>query len=161
MKATKLAAIGVIFGVLCSLCGQPTAKPQQAKDIQVMNVSDLDQTWTMEGRLKRTLGTVVTVEGTVIDGGTLRVKRLNGKALLRIEKLEGKSLAEPVVFEFRYLEEPSKVPKMGSKFQFVGFETGEFAGLPSEAFKHIPVLATQGYHFRTLFEVLTEKNVSQ
>ncbi|MBA4149747.1 MAG: hypothetical protein H0X66_16665 [Verrucomicrobia bacterium] len=159
-SAPRLTATAIILAALCTLSGQPTATPHKEPNRIVMKVSDLDRTWTMEGRLKLALGTVVTVDGTIIDGDTLRVKAFQGKTLLSVEKVQGKRLLEPIVFRFRYVQEPSEMPKFGSKIQFVGFESGEFAGVPNEGNEYL-MIATQGFHFRPVFEVLKQKMLSR
>lgn len=141
--------------VLCGVCAQSTTHNTR-KEPQRISVSELNEGLVLEGRLKLPLGTIVTVEGTVTDGASLKIKGLGNKTLLRMEKLDGKQISESSIFHFDYFQKEGKPLKAGSKFQFIGYETGRFVGVPHGAFDHIEPVAAEGYSFQTSFVVLKD-----
>lgn len=99
------------------------------------------------------LGHVIEVEGEIVDGSTLRKKEWEGVSLLRVEQVDGKPLGKPVVMRFAWHALASD-SSLSGKVRLIGYETGEFTGIPEEAFKHIPRAATSGFHFQRSFMVL-------
>jgi hypothetical protein len=103
------------------------------------------------------LGEVVTVEGTAVDDTYTRRKEDAGKILLRIQSVNGKRLKSEAVLHFvAYDGEESKKPSVGTKFKYIGFETGGFSGMPESAFVYIPRVPTSGYYFTTSFVILRD-----
>ena len=48
-------------------------------------------------------------------------------------------------------------PVLGRSFKYVGYETGGFTGVPQEAFKFVPAVATTSHRFNHSFQVLQEE----
>ena len=109
------------------------------------------------GSIGRPLGEVVTVEGTAVDDSYTRRKEDAGEILLRIQSVNGKRLKSEAVLHFvAYNGEESKKPSVGTKFKYIGFETGGFSGMPESAFVYIPRVPTSGYYFTTSFVILRD-----
>jgi hypothetical protein len=132
---------------LRGICAWADEKPIRAGELNTRGVL---------GDLGHPLGTVVTVEGVVADENYRMRKEDGGETLLRIQKVNGKALKNEVVFRFRCFRFVEvKKPAAGSKFRYVGYETGEYTGIPPEALKAARVVVqTKGYAFETSFLVL-------
>ena len=106
------------------------------------------------GRLGHPLGEIISVEGVILDEDARQMKEDLGKTLLKIEKVNEQKLAQSVVLSLEYfaLSKPPEA-KPGDKVKYAGYESGRFDGIPSEAFKYIPMVATQSYHFSVYFQV--------
>jgi hypothetical protein len=124
--------------------------PEPAKPIPA---SDLHNRPVI-GRLDRPLGTIVVVEGVVADGSYTKAKGDEGQTLLRVRAVNGKRLAEEQVFYFGALLERPEKPRVGTTFNYSGYETGGFVGLPTKAFDYVGLIAIPGYAFMTNFVVL-------
>lgn len=118
---------------------------------KTVHVSDLNH---VIGLLGHELGVIVTVEGVAEDGSATGRKEDDGVLLLRVERVNGKPLANPVYFPFQ--SHTLKKPAVGSKFQYVCYETGSFAGVPADAFQYIEAVATTEFHFRSELVLLKE-----
>jgi hypothetical protein len=132
--------------------GEP-AQPAQPP----IKVNDLNER-PVVGSLGQPLGKMVTVEGVVAEGDFTRKKSDVGATLLRIQKVDGRPLKHEVIFHFS----PSSMvtiekPAVGSRFKYVGYETGAFTGTPPGEFKYTGPFATTTYHFATSFEVLKDE----
>jgi hypothetical protein len=152
--AMIFAAPVVLGGILLIAHASADDRPRR---IEPIPVSELARRPVL-GRLGHSLGGIVTIEGTVADGSFTRAKADEGETLLRVRIVNGKRLKDEQVFPFR----PSpwaKVsrPKVGSKFKYIGYETGGYTGIPADAFKYIPKVATTGYGFTTSFVVLRDE----
>ena len=109
------------------------------------------------GSIGRTLGEVVTVVGTAVDDSYTRRKEDAGERLLRIQSVNGTTLKSEAVLHFiAYNSEELRKPSVGTKFKYVGFETGGFSGMPEAAFAYIPRVPTSGYYFTTSFVILRD-----
>ncbi len=141
-----VAAISTIFPFAGNSIGEP-AKP--LKSITVQELASIE----VIGWLGRPLGTIVTVEGIVADGSYTMTKADDGCTLLRIETVDGKQLPKEKVFQYSGNDKP----KVGSKFKYIGYETGGFTGAPAKLFDYMPAFATTGYRFSTEFHVLRDE----
>src|SRR5262245_55771463 len=66
-----------------------------------LRVQEMDGRLTLVGRLGRELGTILTVEGDIIDGSVLMSKDLDGVKLLKVTSLGSTTiLREPVYMRF-------------------------------------------------------------
>ncbi|NUN66118.1 hypothetical protein HCU40_15480 [Pseudanabaena biceps] len=131
------------------------AAPQIHQKNDVITVNDLEQK-PLIGHLGKPLGKIITISGTVRQQG------LGAKArpseVLNVEAVDDQTLAQPVTIEFNlFVTAQVAKPVLGQRFKYVGYETGGFTGIPSEAFKFVPVVATTSHQFYTLFQVLQEK----
>lgn len=109
------------------------------------------------GSLGKPLGTIVTIEGTVVGDDYTQLKEDSGETLLKIEKVDGKKLNKAVVLHVQIIPIVSvKIPQKGTKFKLAGYETGGFIGIPEGAFKYIPQATTCGFQFEVYFEVIKD-----
>jgi hypothetical protein len=108
------------------------------------------------GYLDQPLGKITTISGVV------RQERLGAKAskldlVLSVETVNDRSLPKPITMPFLIFETAKVVkPYLGQTFRYVGYETGGFTGVPAEAFKWVPAVATTGHHFETVYQILHE-----
>ncbi len=118
-------------------------------------VTDLERK-PLLGQLGQPLGKIITISGVV------RQRALGAKAspsdVLSVEAVNDRPLAQPVTIEFNlFMTAQVAKPVLGRSFKYVGYETGGFTGIPQEAFKFVPAVATTGHRFNTSFQVLQEE----
>ena len=97
---------------------------------------------------------IIEIEGQVLDGNDTGKKADSGQTMISINTVEGRKLVAPIdmplsVFSFSSFE----LPKSGAKVRLRGYETGGYTGIPQEAFKDIPRVATTSHHFKHYFQV--------
>jgi hypothetical protein len=126
--------------------------PEQAKSV---NVAELNQMQVI-GWLGQPLGKTVTVEGVVADETFVRWKAQAGRTLLLIQAADGNVLPERVVFCFDRAVREIEEPKAGSRFKYVGYETGGFTGAPPGLFDYTGPYCTTSYGFTTEFVILRD-----
>lgn len=146
MKICLAALITAIFFVSFHSTGNAGEK--------MITLSELNKSRII-GCLGRPLGSVVTIEGIVVDDYYRKMKSDEGETLLKVQKVDGKALSGEIIIPLR--QEPSesvKKPLPGYHFRFLGYETGSFTGMPEEVFRYIPQAATEGFQFRTYFLVV-------
>jgi hypothetical protein len=120
-----------------------------------LTVTDLEKK-PLLGQLGQPLGKIITIAG-VIRQGELGAKA-SSRDVLSIEAVNDRPLAQPVTIEFNlFMTAQVAKPVLGRSFKYVGYETGGFTGIPQEAFKFVPAVATTGYRFNTSFQVLQEE----
>jgi hypothetical protein len=159
-----LLATGLVTGIVSSF-GFPQAKDneafrqerqadKQAKSISVSELADQQ----VVGWLGHSLGKIVTIEGIVADQNYRRMKIDSGSLPLRVQRVNGKQLDKEQVFHFQSFQGAEvEKPRVGAKFKYTGYETGAFTGIPHEAFKYVPPMATTGYGFTTSFVILRDE----
>ena len=111
-----------------------------------------DDPITVKGRIAP-LGKVVEIEGEIVDGSSTRLREHEGLWLLRIDKVGGKKLPAPQQLRYHWQTAAPQVDLKG-RVRVIGYESGEFRGIPEKAFEHIPRVATGGFRFETHFVVL-------
>jgi hypothetical protein len=131
--------------------------PEQAKSVSVAELNQLQ----VIGWLGQPLGKVVTVEGVVADATFERSKAQVGQTLLLIQAVDGKQLPERVVYCFDGAVRDIEEPKAGSRFKYIGYETGGFTGKPARAYDYLPshniTSCSAGFYFRTEFVILRDE----
>ncbi len=126
-------------------------------EVQRISYTRLNDSVKIVGSLGRFLGEIITVEGIIIDGSRRRIKSETGKTLLKVITVNGKKLGEPVIIPFSiFTWTDVKMPKVNDPFKFIGYESGEMAGIPQKAFQYMPQVATTDYHFFVYFQVCGE-----
>jgi hypothetical protein len=120
-----------------------------------LTVNDLEKK-PLLGQLGQPLGKIITISGVVRQGALWSKASLSD--VLSVEAVNDRPLAQPVTIEFSlFMTAQVAKPVLGRSFKYVGYETGGFTGIPQEAFKFVPAIATTGYRFNTSFEVLQEE----
>ena len=71
------------------------------------------------------------------------VSKVNG------QQIDRKLIIPLVTFAFTDI----KLPSRGTHVQLRGYEEGGYHGIPDEAFKDIPEVATDGFYFESYFRV--------
>jgi hypothetical protein len=102
---------------------QPAAIPVPLGDVRDKGVM---------GELGVPLGTMVTVSGKAVPNNS-RSKANEGEPLfLQITSVDGKALSKPVEYPFRKARDfiDAASPKIGDSFEFRGYETGGYSGVP-------------------------------
>lgn len=108
------------------------------------------------GTLGLPLGKIMTISG-VVRQAVLGTKGSENDLVLSIEAVNNRSLSKPITMPFQIFT-TAKVtqPILGQIFRYVGYETGGFVGVPAEAFKWVPAVATTDHHFETFYQILHE-----
>ncbi|HEV2948042.1 MAG TPA: hypothetical protein VGX70_11745, partial [Gemmataceae bacterium] len=142
--------------------GRAEDKPQNAPDAK--------SAWEyrLTPKLREPLGSVVTVQGVVVegpskgfeDGPNVRVQRINGRA--RQDDIQIRITPYFADFGAQGTGGGHLLPRLasGKTFEFEGYETGGFVGVPPEAFKRAGVpLQTSGFHFSHVYKVYKAKKI--
>ncbi|MEE3718915.1 hypothetical protein V2H45_19405 [Tumidithrix elongata RA019] len=120
------------------------------------SVDALNQTPPI-GALGVPLGTIVTISGSVsqnLQGS--KSDRLD--LALTVEQVNDRPLPKPIIIPFQvFMTAQISQPVLARKFRYVGYETGGFTGIPSEAFQFVPAVTSTGHVFRTNFQILQEE----
>ena len=150
--AAPIMAVAITFLVPggMSIADKP---PEKKKSITVAELQEMQ----VLGSLDHPLGEIVTIEGVVAGEDYRRDKGDLGHTLLRIQSVNGKKLTEEWVFHFNPFSDDVKKPKVGSRFKYVGYESGGFGGLPTKAFEIIGLIALPSYSFGTHFVILRDE----
>lgn len=114
------------------------------------------------GKLGVPFGEVVKVQGVVVEGP---FKGYEGGSNLRVQRVNGKATQEDVQIKLTGdFEKKGKskleLPKAesGKTYEFEGYETGQFVGIPWEAYKRQElILQTTGHYFHHELIVYTGK----
>ncbi len=135
----------IIISIIILNCGNGNVKQ--------IPYNEINRNIQITGALGFPLGTILTIEGTaIIDESS---KENVGKVLLKIDLVNGNKLEKPVIMSW---SNPAFVnvnkPVTGKKFKFIGYETGKMAGIPSQAFKYIPVASSKDLHFEVVFIII-------
>jgi hypothetical protein len=108
------------------------------------------------GELGQPLGKITTISG-VVRQAALRAKASEKDLVLSIETVNNRPLPKPITIPFQIFT-TAKVaqPFLGQTFRYVGYETGGFTGVPAEAFKWVPAVATTNHRFEAFYQILHE-----
>ncbi|PZO40599.1 MAG: hypothetical protein DCF19_11965 [Pseudanabaena frigida] len=140
------------------LDGQTTsaiAAPKSSKESDIVTITDIEQKHLI-GHLGQPLGKIIVISGVV------RQEQSGAKSsprdVLSVESVNDRPLAQPVTIEFNlFMTAQVAKPILGQSFKYIGYETGGFTGIPQDAFKFVPAVATTGHRFNTFFQVLQEE----
>ncbi|MFH2044875.1 MAG: hypothetical protein ABIK92_06995 [Pseudomonadota bacterium] len=109
---------------------------------------------SIKPRLGLVFGKLIEIEGRIVDDTDKHLRVHLGKKLISIHSIGDRDLASPVIMELRIFTFTSvTIPKRGVWVRFRGYETGGFSGIPYDAFKDVPVVATDDHHFESFFQV--------
>ena len=158
----------VIFQTLAIILSSQTLMAQMpdnsleadSPDTTSISVSEFGR-GNVIGLLGHSLGKVVRVTGTAIDGDSTRMKRDAGKTLLSIETVNDKKLPNPVVFTFLRAKKGIEKPEPGAKFDYYVHEFGYFDGVvepPKELNIETPSVANDGFYYRP--QIIIHKSMS-
>jgi len=154
MRGFLLVSVVALTPFAARAADKPHVKPQdKPQDVPLANLGDK---FRLIGKLGEPLGTVVTVQGVVVEGP---FKGFEGGPNLRIQRIDGRATQEDIQICIRpyfgkYGEQRAskeEVPKLdfGKTYEFEGYETGQFVGVPGEAYKRAGLaIATTGFYFR-------------
>jgi hypothetical protein len=146
---------GFAFGALLVWVGTTNAG-RQLKPEKSIPLADLHDR-PVVGSLGHPLGTIVTIEGEVADGSYTNLRKDEGLTLLRVHAVNGEKLAGERIFQFDSLLDRVRTPEVGTRFNFTGYETGGFTGIPTKAFDYVGLVQSTGYGFTTDFIVLRDE----
>jgi len=125
---------------------------------EAISISKLNSS-NVIGFLGYPLGEILTIEGIAAGGDYTRRKADAGKTLLRVQAVNGEGLKSEVIFQFASAHAGITTPAPGTRFKYVGYETGGFSGLPEKAFDYIPRVPDSGYSFTTSFVILRQEKL--
>jgi hypothetical protein len=149
--------------LLLALAMGASAAEEEEKEERVegqlttIRVDEMDGRLALVGRLRHELGTILTLEGDVVDGSMFNTKELDGVRLLKVTSLGSRViLRDPIYMRFAWYD-GRDVSTLTGHVTVVGYETGAFVGFPAEAFAHVPRVASTDFHFETSFMLLETK----
>src|SRR5258708_5073756 len=142
---TRALLITVTFSMAAADGNTSAQNKQVKKTADTIHVSTLSRAKVI-GELGRPLGEIVTIEGIASDAADTRKKSDMGAVLLRIRTVNGKPLKSEIVLHFLpFQDAPINAPSAGAEFKYIGYETGEYDGVPEKAFNYVPRAATTNY----------------
>ena len=153
MKKIFVLCFIILSSILFLQC--QSEKKMVKSNINSVNAGDLVYKVKILGFLGYPLGKVIQIEGEILDDSK-KSKADEGKTLFKVSSVEGKDLKEPFTISLTLFSfvSPQTPLNPGKKLKIIGYEDGSLTGIPSDAFKHIPRVATTDYHFETFFRVL-------
>jgi hypothetical protein len=154
---------------------------------QWVPVSELGKTHVLVGKTHQPLGEVTTLKGLVFDGASkgyddgsnVRVQFINGEATQEIIELKlvpclgsfiVQNLGDPAPlrsWELDHLDlnELNDRPigsselKFGHTYEFKGYESGEYVGIPWEAMSEVGLVQTSGFGLHLHYVVASAKEI--
>ena len=153
MKNARSIAIIAALAIVALVGRSIAASEKNPVEPNAVKVEDLNAPGRVVGKLTVPLGKVVSIEGEIIDGTQPRAKSLDGVLLLQVRSVNGQKLMEPCVLVARWFPTADSRKLIG-RVKLVGYESGEFTGVPVDAFSHILPVASEDFHFESFFVVL-------
>ncbi|MFA6431340.1 MAG: hypothetical protein WCV91_03020 [Candidatus Margulisiibacteriota bacterium] len=124
---------------------------------QKINSTEIGNKIQVIGELGFPLGEIIRIQGEVPAKLPKQSMAGEGKVFLNVTAVNDIQLKSPKLIRIDPLGIASiKKPEMNKTMKYIGYETGEFVGIPSQAFKYIPQATTSGYHFEIFFQILKE-----
>lgn len=174
MNANHLGRVLVACATVCAcvvaspgLDGEPLAAGDPVVEPIRVSLPRPGPHVELVGLLDTPIGEVVTIRGIVVDGPTkgdeggpnIIVQSVNGVVTQRFVRLPVK----PYFGNWgEDLNSPKGPPKLevGATFEYYGFETGRFVGLPPEAYRRTGVLLQSTTHgFTSCFDVIAGSKI--
>lgn len=156
MKSPRLL-VGLLVALIVTACLHLVGAAEgKGTNISAVKIEDLSVSGGVIGKLAIPLGKVVVVEGEIVDGTKLRAKSLEGVSLLQVSTVNGQKLPEPCLLRFAWFA-TTETKKLKGRVNLIGYESGQFVGLPADAFAHIDPVASEGFHFESSFVVLKSR----
>lgn len=147
-------ALGVAITVLALIVPWDSimaeAQPNQSINLRIQN---LNSPKGIIGQLAVPLGTVVEIEAEIADNKQPRLKSLEDALLLKVKTVQGKKLSEECMIEARWFPVVTS-SKLAGKVRLIGYETGEFTGVPGEAFSYMLPVSSESFHFANYFLII-------
>jgi hypothetical protein len=120
-----------------------------------IDVSDPKFHEQIKGNLGVALGTIVTIEGEVVQK-TGRFGPEPGQ-LVKVERLNRQALVPPVILEYEPAIRNAEINmRLGSKVELVCFESGGFVGLPKGMFDVVPAVSSVSFVWRSKLMVVKQ-----
>ncbi len=109
--------------------------------------------YRLVGKLHEPLGTVVTIQGLIVDGPG---KGYEEGPIIRVHRVNGRATQEQIRMKARvgWTEFGASLPKLeaGLTLELKGYETGEFVGIPNAALRGLQnIPQTSDYYFSHTF----------
>lgn len=114
------------------------------------------------GQLGKSLGTTLTVQGIIVD---ISSKGYKDGLNLTVQSINDSSIQELITIPLspyfgEFGDKPLPKLEKGSTYQLRVYETGEFVGIPGEAYKEANiVLQTAGFYFQNRLIVLSGEKI--
>ncbi|GAB2843214.1 hypothetical protein [Ferruginibacter profundus] len=128
--------------------------------VHIVNLKEQEK---LIGELGKPLGTTLTVQGIIVSN---RFKRsYNDGPILKVQAIHDSSIQELIKIPLSpYFGEfgDKRLPKLenGSTYRLRVYETGEFDGIPSDAYEEAGILLqTKGFHFQNRLVVLSGEKI--
>jgi hypothetical protein len=158
-----------------------TAARTAGQDVISIPAASIGSTCRVLGQTGEPMGTMVTVDGVVVEGG--RCKGDSSEPVLQVRKINGRASQECIEIHIRpyatdfgepyFVTRPDaskprkpdperSLPELefGKTYEFRGYETGRFEGDPDEAaFDGGIVKQRGGFYFRSVLVVVKGKKV--
>lgn len=126
-----------------------------------VSISDPDSQYVLTGELGEKLGSVVTVCGVIVEGPG---KGYEGGPNLLVQMINGRyyqrKIQVPVSSVFGDIEDFTPELKNGYTYRLKVYETGEFVGIPPEAYKQLKrLIQTTNFYFRNRLVIISAERI--
>ncbi len=122
-------------------------------NVKQINYYELTNGIKIKGSLGYNLGEIITIHGVCIKDETAKANL--ERILLKVEKINNKTLLKPIIISYKipaFIK--TKKPCSKKHFNYTGYESGAFSGIPQRAFNYIPFVTTTDFQFNTFFVIL-------
>jgi hypothetical protein len=163
--STKDSEMRTAIAIAAVLVYLATYSPVRADEAVIgVPVTDLGKGHKLIGNLHEPLGTVVKVQGIVVDGP---FKGFEGGPNIRVQRINGKATQEDIQLPLKNEtfavkpDELSKIePRIGKTYELQGYESGGFVGHPSAIWKDKRGwIQTTNHHFSLRFYYVRGKMI--
>ena len=138
-----------------------------AGEIRNIPADQLGIRYQLISKLHVPMGQIVRAEGVVVEGP---FKGYEGGPNLRVQSINGEATQEDIQIVLqpyfldwgRKTEDGLDLPEleMGATYEMEGYTTGDYAGIPGEAYEKAGVLLqTSGYYFRQVLVVYRARRI--
>lgn len=147
----RVVLVGVFVACFTSGCGTLPNQPQPEGISQVDKPASPEPD-SITATLGVPFGTMITVQGVVVEGPG---KGYEGGPNLRVQRINGKATQQDIQIKLRGGFEGVEP---GKTYEFEGYETGGFVGMPRERYIALG-LQTTGHYFRHELSVHSGKAI--
>lgn len=129
---------------------------------QTVQITNPHEQVKLIGQLGKPLGTTLTVQGIIVD---ISSKGYSNGLNLAIQNINDSSIQQQMTIPLspyfgKFGDKPLPKLEKGSTYQLRVYETGEFVGIPGNAYKEADIiLQTTGFYFQNKLMVLSGEKI--
>jgi hypothetical protein len=154
---TMMIALATAYVGCTHKCKEKTTTLTKTKHISWTEINNETKV-NIIGELGFELGTIVRIKGEILPEGFINLKAEQSKTFIKVGEVNSEKLSEAVIIWIKpwYISGP-KIPKAGEIVEYIGYEHGQFRGIPDGTFEYVESVQTTGYHFGSVFVALKKE----